>query len=532
MAPSPEGRAHRWLLVVAALVFVALRLPYISLPLERDEGEYAYVAWRMQAGELPYRDAFDQKPPGVFVTYLAAFALLGRSTQAIHALALVWSAASAACLYALMRRLAGGLAAACAVLVFAALGADPALGATAANTELFLLLPMLGSLLALVRGMQGEGAGAWLLCGALAATACWFKQVAATHVLFVAAAALLSAPRPRAGMQRLGWLVLGGLAVSLPVFAAFAAAGALDPFVDAVFLHNFAYAQRRSLGQGLDNLLYALGRQAPSLALVWALAAAALLRPRAVGRREWALLAGWLLSSAAGVAVGLQFRPHYFLQVLPALAALAGLGLAPLVRRALSTARGALVVAGLVLLVLAPPVLAQRELLRAGSPEAASRALYGLNPFAEAPELARYIARTSDPQESVLVMGSEPEILFHAERPSATRYIFLYPLTDGSPRASARQREAWEQVRASRPRYVVWAEVSTSLLASPQTDPFLFDAVRDMLRRDFRLELLLRTDPASESYETAHGREALSWLAQRRDAAVPLPWIALYRRVR
>ena len=87
MAQLSQERARRvstWLLVVAAIAFAALRAPFLSLPLERDEGEYAYVAWRMLEGEVPYRDAFDQKPPGVFLAYLGAFSLLGRSTEAIH----------------------------------------------------------------------------------------------------------------------------------------------------------------------------------------------------------------------------------------------------------------------------------------------------------------------------------------------------------------------------------------------------------------------------------------------------------------
>ena len=69
---------------VAALAFALLRIPYVSVPLERDEGEYAYIAQRSTHGEVPYRDAFDQKPPGVFLAYRGAFALFGQSIEGIH----------------------------------------------------------------------------------------------------------------------------------------------------------------------------------------------------------------------------------------------------------------------------------------------------------------------------------------------------------------------------------------------------------------------------------------------------------------
>ncbi|MDJ0850156.1 MAG: glycosyltransferase family 39 protein [Myxococcota bacterium] len=532
-----EQRLRLGLLLLAGVVFLGVRVPLLGLPLERDEGEYAYVAWRMLEGELPYRDAFDQKPPAVFAVYLGTLLLGGHSAWAIHAALLVWSAGTAWALHGLVRRLAGGLPAAIAVLVFALAAADPMLGATAANTELFMLLPMVGALLAALRALEGEGWWWWLLSGALGAAACWFKQVAALNALFVV---LLAAVLPPARGERsvdvlagrLGWLTLGAVAVSLPVFAVFATAGALEPFLDAVFLHNVEYAQQRTLSEGLDNLAWNLLRQAPGLATVWGLAGLGLLVPDA-GRRARALLGGWLLFSGAGVAVGIQFRPHYFVQALPALSALAGLGGAGLIRRseALGPVPRALAPVGLVALLLVPGLLARREALFAGSSEAAARTIYGMNPFPESPAIARYIERTSEPHESVFVVGSEPQILFHARRPSATRYIFFYPLTGSYPDALERQREAMAQVRASRPRYVVWAHLSTSLLTSAETEPWIFEATDEMLRRHYRLEFVMRPDDTLRSYERVDGDAAVRWIRRHRAGASGLPWIGVHRRV-
>src|SRR2546423_10451642 len=65
-------------------VALLLRWPLASIPLERDEGEYAYIAQRWLRGDVPYRDAFDQKPPGAFAAYAVTFGLLGESIGAIH----------------------------------------------------------------------------------------------------------------------------------------------------------------------------------------------------------------------------------------------------------------------------------------------------------------------------------------------------------------------------------------------------------------------------------------------------------------
>jgi hypothetical protein len=322
--------------------------------------------------------------------------------------------------------------------------------------------------------------------------------------------------------------------VALPVLVIFAWADALEPFLDAVFLHNLEYAQRRSLSQGFDNLVWNLLRQAPALALVWLLALLACLRPAAGDGRTRALLGGWLLFSALGVAIGLQFRSHYFVQLLPALCALAGLSLAALARPVLaqgSVAARGVVVAGLLLAVLLPPLLSQAESLFASSPESASRALYGLNPFPEARAIARHIAATSGPEDRIFVLGSEPQILFHAERRSATRYIFFYPLTGGGPRAAARQREAMQEVLAAKPRYVVSVAVPTSLLLSDATDVWIFEATAEMLASGYVLELLARPDDDLGGYGLLHGAEARRWL-RRQPEQSSLPRVGVYRRIR
>src|SRR5688572_1635512 len=58
-----------WLgLVLAAL---ALRLPSIVQPAAGDQGLYLYEAQRVLAGDVPYRDVWDQKPPGIAFLYAA-----------------------------------------------------------------------------------------------------------------------------------------------------------------------------------------------------------------------------------------------------------------------------------------------------------------------------------------------------------------------------------------------------------------------------------------------------------------------------
>src|SRR6266513_1444011 len=131
------------ILLTASLVLIvaAVRAPLLPIPLERDEGEYAYIAWRLGYNELPYRDWVDQKPPAVFYTYRLALDLPFEPVRAIHFVGLVSAAASTRALFFLGLRFMDRFWASLGAAVFALLGADPLVQGTGANPEIFMLCP-------------------------------------------------------------------------------------------------------------------------------------------------------------------------------------------------------------------------------------------------------------------------------------------------------------------------------------------------------------------------------------------------------
>ena len=66
---------------LAAAIAVSAMLPWLALLLTfgfgRDHGIYATVAAVMLDGGMPYRDAWDFKPPGIYYVYAAVRAVLG-----------------------------------------------------------------------------------------------------------------------------------------------------------------------------------------------------------------------------------------------------------------------------------------------------------------------------------------------------------------------------------------------------------------------------------------------------------------------
>src|SRR5579863_5181673 len=72
------------LLLLAVIFFGAIRYRLRGMPLERDEGEYAYAGQLLLQGIPPYSLAYNMKLPGIYAAYAGILWLYGQSPTAIH----------------------------------------------------------------------------------------------------------------------------------------------------------------------------------------------------------------------------------------------------------------------------------------------------------------------------------------------------------------------------------------------------------------------------------------------------------------
>jgi hypothetical protein len=193
------------------------------------------------------------------------------------------------------------------------------------------------------------------------------------------------------------------------------------------------------------------------------------------------LLVGWLGFAFLGVSVGGYFRAHYFTQLVPPLALLAGLGATriPLPRAAVWLSY---LVVGFAILW---AIVAAPWYYLVGPVDLKCQSLYGQNPFPEAPAVGRFLAEHTSPDEPVFILGSEPEILYYARRRSASRYILMYPLMVPGPDAAARQQAVLDEVRRSQPRFVITVFLFNSFLVSPDTPATLLRGMKQYLADDY-----------------------------------------------
>ncbi len=80
-----KSRKWVWIALLAIILFtIILRIGLLNVPLERDEGEYAYGAQLILHGLPIYHHLYSMKLPGIYLAYAAILILFGQSPTAIH----------------------------------------------------------------------------------------------------------------------------------------------------------------------------------------------------------------------------------------------------------------------------------------------------------------------------------------------------------------------------------------------------------------------------------------------------------------
>jgi 4-amino-4-deoxy-L-arabinose transferase-like glycosyltransferase len=497
---GPSARQTFLLVVGLILITAAVKIPLLTVPFERDEGEYAYIAWRLGHNELPYRDWVDQKPPAIFWVYRAALALPVEPIRAVHLAALLFSAASSCALFFLARRFMNRFWAFVAAALFALLSSDPFAQGTAANTEIFMLLPLILSQIAFLKVIDNpRNVLSMLLCGALTGLAVAFKQVAAVNwFLLVALYPIFAAPerRWRSAVAFAVWSFGGLFAIAGIISLYFWTRHGLNELINNVFTHNLEYIGAMTWSDRLHFCSETAASLARAETLVWIFSAFGLIALIVAGKAKWlAFLAGWFITSVIGVSASGYFFPHYFQQLLPPLALISAFGahwLSELRPRISSWIPRALF--SLLLVIL--PLKTLWPFWFNYTPADAVRKIYSGNFFAEMPEFATRIAQVTSSEQRVFVFGAEPELLFYAQRVSATRYIFLFPLYGPYRNAREKQMAAADEIQRAAPAAAVY--VPNDLFFNPGSDQYFTEWSLSYLQQNFYPDTwLIKQSPAT-----------------------------------
>ncbi|MFQ5737096.1 MAG: ArnT family glycosyltransferase [Thermodesulfobacteriota bacterium] len=473
------------------LVAAVIRLNMLSLPLERDEGVYAYIGQLVLHGLPPYKYAVDMRLPGLYLVYALILKVFGQTNVGVHAGLIFVNAGTCVLLFLLGRRLLNSFTGVIAAGSFAVLSlSSSVLGAMTHPEHFVMFFAVAGAYL--LAGAPEDGGRYGLkvfLSGLLLGTGMLMKQHGMLFIFFggiyLAITLLRRRPfRSKPLLARLGVFSAGSALPYIFTCLILLLAGVFDDFWFSTVTYARAYVDIVPLGKAFlmfkARLLDIMAASSP----IWVLAGAGLTAQLwyKEARKRFLFLTLFFIFSLLAVLPGLYFRRHYFILLLPAVAMLAAVGadsLRDLCLRSGRTAARSTAIVVLAALAVAYPIYHQRGVLFPSNPEKASRMIYGANPFPESQVVARYIKEHSGQDDKIAILGSEPQILFYSQRLSATRYIYTYPLMEGHRFALGMQREMIREIEEAKPLYLVFVQLQVSWLMRPESKTVIFDWFRD-----------------------------------------------------
>jgi len=475
-AQTERSRAPYWtsaILLIVVLFFAAVRFHWRSLPLERDEGEYAYCGQLMLQRIPPYQLAYNMKLPGTYAAYALLMSIFGETSGGIHVGFLLVNVATTLLIFLVGRKLFGNPVGAISGAAYAVLSASTAVLGLAAHATHFVVLGALAGILLLLYALESDRALLFFLSGTCLGFAFLMKQPGIVFPLF-AFAYWAYRKWDRRGewryvISRGGAFVTGTIWPFVVTCILLYWAGDFHNFWFWTFTYARAYGSYVPISAGLRNFKTAVKGLLHFDGGIWLMAGLGFVvlflnrRPRT----HIGFMVGLLVFSFLGVSAGLYFREHYFVLLLPAAALLCGIALVDstdALRERRSAAALVAIPALIFALSILLSVLRERDIFFAANRNVACRRLYPNDPFLEAEALAEYLRTNTSPSVRLAIFGSEPEIYFSSQRHSATGYVYTYALMEQQKYAIQMREEMLREVAEARPEYVLLVDDQRSWL--------------------------------------------------------------------
>ncbi|MFZ0035055.1 MAG: glycosyltransferase family 39 protein [Sedimentisphaerales bacterium] len=487
-----------WLIVAIIIAITAgFRFRLLDVSLERDEGEYAYAGQLMLQGVPPYLHVYNMKFPGIYAAYALVLAVFGQTHTGVHMGLLVINAVTILLVFLLAKYLTDSFAGVFAAAAFAVMSLAQSVQGIFAQAEHFVILFAVPGILLLVLAIDRNKLLSLLAASILLGIGFLMKQHGIAFIVFAGLYLLFSQFRRRPFelkpfMLRAGLFIIG---VTLPFGVTCLIlwrAGVFEKFWFWTFVYAREYVSMIPMRNGLKGSKLTIIPLVSSAFLIWILAGVglvALFRVKKIRGRSL-FVVGFLLFSVLSTCVGFYFREHYFVLLLPAVALLSGVGLfgiRQIFRRRKVTTGKDLIVGLLGFVVLFYTLYQQKDFLLAKDLALLSHRTYGINPFPESLKIAEYIKANSSSDDTIAILGSEPQICFYANRRSATSYIYIYPLMEPHPYALQMQEEMIQQIEAAKPKFLICVKVFTSLGVESTSNKLIFDWFVQYYQRYYRL---------------------------------------------
>ncbi len=485
-------------LIGLIVLIIILRFQFLQMPFERDEGAYSYYGQLVLEGKIPYIDFYDQKFPGIFYFYALIVFIFGRTVVGMHLGFILINVITVVIIFRLGEKLFDRWAGWICAAGFGILSLTPDLSGFTVQSEHAVALFASAALLTMVYAIQTENGRLWFLSGLL--LGCAFMVKTSGVFFVVAGGCSLSAVlylKHRLDLRRWWRPVLlmgsGVLTVVALLFFLIVLQGAFNEMMYWAYRIPKNYVSKISWAEGKGYLAYHFKAITGHFAVLWLCGALGLvvLAHRSITGAHKILVWTFAVFSIATIFPGFYFYGHYWIQVLPLLSLLIGafyfvitILLSKWIKE--KTGRSA-ATCTLFILVLLAHVWQKQDYYFKPDYTRILRQVYGMNPFPEAMAIGEFIARQSNPQDQMIVIGSEPELYFYTQCRCPSQHAYFSALVDNVPEHRQWQQEFIRDVEKAQPRFIVFFDHVISLLVQANTDQTIFQWGSKYLNKHYHL---------------------------------------------
>lgn len=471
------------LLVVGAAIVIYPTTPVVrSLP-GHDGGVFTYIGWRITEGEIPYKDVWDHKPPVIFYLEALGRVIAGGTLWGRNVIQFVALCAGLLVGYFMLRRPFGEFAAfgGLTLLLYAIIYT----GSGTHMTEEYVI-PVNFILLALYRHAVLRGARPWmaLTMGIVSGLAFMTKQVLIAMPIAVCVCLLVELGRT----ARYRELVLGmvyyllGLVLVIGGFVAYFAYhdALLDFWLDA-FGYNFQYAETQRGGVLWSSRK---GIKIMQRAGLWRPGFLGLLALYPIYRYSaYRKAFGDPILPAVMIDLPLQMYfsglserayPHYFYLWLPSLSILSVLTFSQFIRGfPTPEGRPRIRVSKSLLTLLVSTYILASGMMPATFLRYLVQDFDDFNLHVHREKAVEFVKENTEPDQKILMWGSESSINMAAQRKAPTRFVYHRPIFE--PYHPDRQilNEFYEGLMADPPVIVI--DTAGTDVKTPPIDPSNYD---------------------------------------------------------
>lgn len=533
------------LLAVVVLSITVVRWRFAGMPLERDEGEYAYFGQLILNGVVPYSEAYNMKLPGIYYMYAIIMAVFGESYKGIHMGFIFMNAGTMILLFFSMRNFFNPLVGILTAGFYGLMAMSNNVLGFAAHATQFAVFFVALAMFFFSKYEQNKKLLFALLTGIMFGLAFLMKQQAVYFILFGGIVFILFQLIDAGGIKSFFKsplrVIKGASLFSFGVFIPYIAVllvmlawGVFDKF----WFWTVQYASKYAAGlpwetgkQLLEMTFKPIWDEHYWIYILSGFGVVIIFLAKYPVKQKILALA-FLVFGILATTPGFYFRQHYFVVALPGVALLAAIaldGIRLIFERIKIKLVGVLVPLLVLFLLMNGTFSGSKWYYKPEDPVMLCKMIYGTNPFIESLEIAEYIKENSSDADKVAVVGSEPQIPFYARRRSASGHIYTYGLMEIHDYNLQMQEEMIAEIEKEKPLFFIYVNVGFSWLTKPESPKKIMEWAQKYSAENYNLVGLIDLpDRALASYHW--NADALTykpqaqnnvWVFKRKDLQQP-----------